>query len=114
MAICRHWKRGRCHLGDECGFQHPTERPHELPTSDGGYDEVHFLGHAERMSRVQHPEERPRELPTSEQDYEELHFLGHAERMSRVSWRFGFNRAHVRQATVHADLLTRYDSRTRR
>jgi hypothetical protein len=93
MAICRHWKRGRCHLGDECGFQHPTERAHELPTSNGGYDEVHFLGHAERMSRFQHPEEIPRELPTSDQDYEEVHFLGHAERMSRVSWRFGFNRA---------------------
>jgi hypothetical protein len=55
MAICRHWKRGRCYQGDECGFQHPTERPHELPTSDRGYDEVQFLGHAERMSRVSWP-----------------------------------------------------------
>lgn len=52
MAICRHWKRGHCQLGDRCGFQHPGEEIFEIPTSDQGHHEMHIRGHADRMIRV--------------------------------------------------------------
>lgn len=95
MAICRHWNRGHCKLGNECGFHHPTEEVRKYPCVAWlAVDDALENLCSNLTQKQQQPFSAtgmrgtmPDQLPAHQTNWQGVQIRGHAERMKRVSTR---------------------------
>lgn len=103
MAICRHWKRGHCKLGNECGFHHPTEEVSEslarrcLAVDDALEKFCSYLTREQQpASATRMRGTMPDQPPIRQTDWQGVLIRGQAERMKRVSAKIASDESTVR------------------